>query len=182
MGLGWLGMACRLPHLALWAVSSNWSAIDLMRYTDSPRCSPQIGDWLASHVTAGPVLQEKGGMGRERACVFFSCYVHVSPDLFFSVSPFLFWRCLWFPVVQFCLSQRCMSETESWSSVLSLTGFTLHTVWTCLLLLTQFIIFFPLQLSNNEVIDGFLNVLLFIFLQVNIVLSNSTTLSPDSNC
>lgn len=64
-------------------------------------------------------LREKRGMGR-RACVFSSCYVHVSPDLFFSVPPFLFWCCLWFPVVQFCLSQWCMTETGGRSSVSSL--------------------------------------------------------------
>lgn len=129
-----------------------------MRCPDLPQCSPQIGRL----VSAGQPCDHWVGVagetrdGAAEHVSFSSCYVHVSPDLFFSVSPFLFWYCLWFPVVtcQFCLSQRCMTETDNWSSVSSFNRLcpAFCMLITCFFL-TQFI-FFPFQLSVTKVING----------------------------
>lgn len=87
--------------------------------------------WLADScppfkdVTAGLVLQEMRGWGG-RACVFSSCSVHVSPDPL--LLTFLFWYCLWVPVVSCaCPNDAWWRQTTDALSVL-LTGFILHTV------------------------------------------------------
>lgn len=126
-------MARRPAHLALPAVSSNWSTIDPVRCTDSPQRAPQIGRLAlagADHVAC--VSQRCGrneGWG-SRACVFSSCYVHVSPDPFSSrFLPFLF---LVLPAVP-CRPVLLVPMMHDGDRRLilclsSLAGFTLHTV------------------------------------------------------
>lgn len=94
-----VGLYWHVDNLALWAVSSNWRAIDLTRCTDSPQRSLQFG----RQVLAGqpcdlePVLQEKWGNGAGE---------HVSSPHVMCMSVqtfssrflhFFFWCCLWFP-------------------------------------------------------------------------------------
>lgn len=160
------------------AVGSNWSAID-------PRevyglTSAFSTDWQArlggqaNRVTSGQVLREKRGMGAGEhvSSPHVMCMCQSRPFFFFSVPPFLFWCCLvWFPVVQFCLSQRCMTETHGWSPVSSL-----EQALSCILYVNNMLFLsnsiyhlFPFQLSNNEVIDGLIIVLLFRFLHISVV-------------
>lgn len=77
--------------------------------------------WPANHVTAGPVLQEKGGMGQESMCLLLMlCACQSRPFFSSRFLHFFSGAACDFPVVQFCLSQRCMTETDGWSSVSSL--------------------------------------------------------------
>lgn len=91
-------MACRLARSALRAVSFNWSAIDLMRSTDSPQRSPQIGRLISAGQPrdrwAGAAGEKRDGAGEHvpsprvmcmSVQTFFFFFV-----FFFSVPPISF--------------------------------------------------------------------------------------------
>lgn len=124
-------MACGLAYLALWPVSFNWSAIDLMRCTGSPQCSPQIGRLVSAGQPCDCWASAAGRKERwgRRACVFSSCYVHVSPDFFllgFSISFLVLY------VVPCCPILLVPTMHDGDKPLIlcsfSLTGFALHTV------------------------------------------------------
>lgn len=94
----------------------------LHRLAGSSRARPTV--W-----PLGKCCGRNEGWGR-RACVFSSCYVHVSVQtFFFSVPPFLFWCCLLVPCRPVLLVPTMHDgDRRLIPGLFSLTGFTLHTV------------------------------------------------------
>lgn len=81
-------------HLLLQPLSFNWSAIDPVRCTGSPRWSPQIVFLCqANHVSRGTTLLEKRGMGQESMCLLLMLCACA------SVQTVSFCCCLQFPVL-----------------------------------------------------------------------------------
>lgn len=113
------GLSALTGRLLIWrGVWTRISAFHRLAGTSRP----------ANHVTAGQCCRRDEGWGR-RACVFSSCYVHVSPDLFLlSFLHSFFWCCLWFPCHPGLLVPTMHDRERQLIISLLLTAFTLHTV------------------------------------------------------
>lgn len=105
-------------------------------------------DWQAclgwaNHVTSGPALQEKRGMGQDSMCLLLMlCACQSRPFLLCSSISFLV-----LPAVPSCpvLLVPTMHDRQLILCLCSLTGFTLHTVcqWHAYFSNSVFIVFFP---------------------------------------